>query len=110
MLAVDRDPLAAGEGREVDPVPGAAEANLDPLVDQGLAVHPLAEAGLVEDVDRPLFQHAGADAVLDVLPAAVLDDNRLDAFAREQVREQEPGRPRPHDSHLRALLQHQRQP
>src|SRR4051794_1714267 len=76
----------------------AVEAQLDALVDEALAVQAIAEAGLREQLDRALLEHAGADAVLDVLAAAVLEDDGVDPLEVEEVREQEPGGARAHDS------------
>ena len=56
-----------------------------PVVDEPLALQPLADAGLDEQVDDRLLEDAGADARLDVLAAPVLEDDRLDALAVEEV-------------------------
>src|SRR5262245_39521114 len=58
------------------------------------------KAGVREQPDGALLEHAGADAVLDVLAAAVLEHDRLDALEVEEVREQQAGRPGSHDSDL----------
>ena len=79
-LPVDRDRLAAGERRHVDPVPLARELQLDAVVHEALACQPLAHARLGEEIDDALLEHARADARLDVLAAAVLEDHRLDAL------------------------------
>ena len=50
-------------------MPLAVELELDPVVDDALALHPLADAGLAQQIDGALLEHAGADAVLDVLAA-----------------------------------------
>ena len=52
--------------------------------------------------DGALLQHARADALLDVLAAARLEHDRVDALELEQLRQHEPGRPRAHDADLRA--------
>ena len=56
----------------------------------------------VEQVDRALFENAGADALLHVLAALRLDHDGLDALQVEQVREQQAGRSGADDAHLRA--------
>ena len=79
----------------------AVELEVDAAVDDALAVQPLADAGVAEQVDRALLEHAGADPLLDVLARAVLEHDRLDPLAREQLREREPGRARADDGDLR---------
>ena len=59
----------------------------------------------VEQVDRALLEHAGADALLDVLAAAGLQHDRLDALGLQQLREHQSRRPGADDPDLRA---HQR--
>ena len=98
LLAVHRDAAAAGQLGEVDPVPAPGEAQLDAVVHEPLALHPVAEPALDQQVDRALLEHAGADALLQVRAAAHLEHHRLDALLVEQVREQQPGRPGPHDA------------
>ena len=82
----------------------AAEAQLDAVVEQAFAAHPLADAGFGEEVDRALLQHAGAHAMLDVLAVARFEHHGLDARAVQEVRQHESGRPRAEDADLRALL------
>ena len=48
-----------------------------------------------------MLQHACAHAVLDVIAAARLDDDGLDALEMEQMRKQQPGRPGADDADLR---------
>ena len=100
-LPVDDDRLA-GQLVEGDPVPLAVELELDPVVDDPLALHPPAHAGLRQQVGGPLLEHARANARLDVVAAAVLDHDRIDPLAVEQVGERQPGRPRADDPDLRA--------
>jgi hypothetical protein len=104
LLPVDGDRLAAGQRREVDPVPLPAEPELDPLVDHPLRVEAVRDPCLGEAVDRPLLEHPGAHALLDVLARAGLDDHRGDAAQLEQPREHQAGRPRSDDAHLRLHL------
>ena len=46
---------------------------------------------LAEQIDRALLQHAGADTLLDIVAAARLEHDRLDARDLEQPRQREPG-------------------
>ena len=91
-LAVDDDRPAAGELAQRDPVPLAVELELDPVVDDPLAPQAVADPGRDEQVDGALLEHAGPDALLDVLAAAVLEHDGLDPRLLEQAAEREPGR------------------
>ena len=61
-----------------------------------------ADPGVDEEVGDRLLEHAGADAVLDVVAAPVLQHDRLDALAVEEVREREACGPGADDPDLRA--------
>ena len=79
----------------------AAELEMDAAVDDALPVGALADARVAEQVDRALLEHAGADPVLDVVAAAALEHDRLDARAVEQLGEREAGRAGADDPDLR---------
>ena len=81
-------------------MPAPVEAQLEAVVDEALAVQALGDAGLVEQVDGRLLEHAGAHARLDVLARARLEHDRLDALQVQQVGQQQPGRAGPHDPDL----------
>ena len=100
-LSVDDDRAPVGQLGQRDVMALAVELEIDPVVDDSLAIHPLSDAGVPEQLDRALLEHACADAVLDVLAAAGLEDDALDAGDLEQPRERQPGRPRADDSDLR---------
>ena len=78
----------------------AAEAQLDALVDHPLAVQALRHAGLIEQVDGALLEHAGAHAPLDVVARAQLEHDGVDPAQLEQAGEDEPGRPGSDDRDL----------
>ena len=99
-LPVDDD-AAPGQVGQRDPMALAVELELDAVVDDPLALHPLADARLDEEVGGALLEHAGADALLDVLAAAGLEHDRLDPLALEQPREHQAGRARADDADLR---------
>ena len=80
----------------------AVELELDPVVDDPLAQHAVSHAGLDEEIRRPLLEHAGADPVLDVVAAPVLEDDGFDPLELEQPGQRQPGRPGADDRHLRA--------
>jgi hypothetical protein len=102
-LAVDDD-RAAGQLLHRHVVPLAAELEVDAPVDDPVGVHPRAHAGVPQQVGGALLEHAGADALLDVLAAAALEDDRLDPLAGEQLRERQAGGPGADDADLRAHL------
>jgi hypothetical protein len=68
-----------------------------------LAREPRADADLVHQVDRALLEHAGADALDDVLLAPVVDDYGIDAALVQQVAEHEAGGAGPDNADLGAL-------
>jgi len=63
----------------------SVEAQLDALMYEALAVEPIGEAELGEQVNRSLLEDAGADSLLDVLAAAVLEDDAIDALTLQEV-------------------------
>jgi len=77
-LAVDRHAFAAREAREIDPVAASFETKRDALVEESLALQPLAESRLDQDVTRPLLDDPGPHPVLAVPPALPLEDDRFD--------------------------------
>ncbi len=89
MLCVDGDRAASVELVQIDAMPAAGEAQLNPMVYQSLPAHAVADSGRVQQVHRALLEHSGADSLLDVLAALGLDDHRIDAFEVEQVRKQQ---------------------
>jgi hypothetical protein len=71
-------------------------------VNHALALQPLADAGFDEEPHGSVLEDAGADALLDVLAASILEDDGLDPLELQQVAEEQPGGPRPDDSDLSA--------
>ena len=78
------------------------ETQLDAVMDDALAVSRSADADLRQQIDGSLLEHAGPDALLDVLAAARLEDDGVDALQVQQVREHETRRPGADDRYLRA--------
>src|SRR5450759_2699579 len=66
------------------------------------ALHALADARLAQQIGGPMLDQPGADAVLDVIAAAILDDDALDTREVQQPRQHQPGRPCPDNADLRA--------
>ncbi len=59
------------------------------MVDDPFALHPLAHAGLGQQVGDALFEHSRPDPRLDVLAAPVLEHDRVDPLQVQEVREHE---------------------
>ena len=85
----------------------ATKAEVNAVVRHALALHTLADPGLDQKITRPLLDEAGADAVLDVIAAAVFENDGFDAREMQEVREHQSGGPCPDDADLRA---HRRRP
>ena len=100
LLRVDGDRAAAGQLGQIDAVPAPAEAEPDAIVPQSLALQTLADAGFDHQVHRALLQHARAHPIFDVLAAAALQNDRLDASQVQQMREHQAGRSRPDNTDL----------
>ena len=105
-LPVDDDRPAAGELAHRHVVPLGLELEMDAVVDDALAVEALGDSAAVEQVDGALLQHAGADARLDVVAAPVLEHDRLDTGAVQQLRERQSGRACADDRDLCARAAH----
>ena len=102
MLAVDHD-LLAGQSLQLDPVVGARESQVDARMHHALTVHAIADARGPQGVGTLMLQHAGTDPVLDVLPAAALQDHGVDPVGGQQVREHQARGPSANDGDLRTL-------
>ena len=76
------------------------EPKLDPVMDQRLAIQPVGEAGLAEELDRRLLEHACPDALFDVLAAARFQHDGPDALQVQEMRQHEAGRAGPDDPYL----------
>ena len=100
-LAIDRHRLA-GQRLEVDAAAHAVERDLGPVMDEALALQPRAGARLVDQRDRALFEHAGADAAEHIVLRFLFEDDRLDAGAGQQLAEQQSGGTRTDNDNLRA--------
>ena len=91
---------AAGEVVEVDVVPLAVELQVDAAVLDPLGVHPAGQPELAQQRGDVVLEHAGALAGLDVLAAAVLQDDGVHARPGQQLPEQQPGRAGTDDADL----------
>ena len=106
VLAVDRDPAAAGQRGHVNPMPAPRKRDVNAVVPHAFAHQPLADARVAEQVHRPLLEDAGADPIDHVFPGPVLDDDGIDSRTPEQVSEHQPGGPGSHDPDLRPHYRH----
>ena len=86
VLPVERDRPAAGELLEVDAVMATRPAQLDAVVHRALLGHPVADAGVAQQLRNVVLQDAGADGRLDRLAAARVEDDRVDPLERQEVR------------------------
>ena len=86
---------------EVEPVDVAVDADIDSPMRQAFALHARADTRLNQQVRRPMLHQPGADAVIDVLFAAVLDDDGLDALQVQEPRQHQAGGARSDDADLR---------
>src|SRR6478735_1953377 len=100
VLPVDRDRSAAREAGHVDVMAFTREGEIDAAMDQSLALESRADADVGHQVDGPLFEHAGANPLDHVIPTPVLEDDRVDTGAMEQVTEHQSGRAGADDSNL----------
>ena len=85
MLGIDGDAFPAGQLLEVNAMAAPVEAQLNSVVNKAFALHPLTHTHLGEQVDRALFQHAGAHTLFHILPAAVLDYDGFDSLQVEEL-------------------------
>src|SRR5262245_21944902 len=93
LLRVHRDRAAAGQAGKVDAMAAPAEAQFDAAMNESLSPHAFSRAAFAKQVRRRLLEHTGANALLDVLPAAIFENDRLDALQMQEVRKQQPRRP-----------------
>src|SRR5271166_3767155 len=90
-LAVNGDGLA-GQLAEIDALPPSAKADLDAVMNETLAMKPVADAGAVEQTDRPVLDQAGANTAQHIFAAALLENDVGDAVDLKQLPEEQAGR------------------
>ncbi len=69
----------------------AAERQVDAVVTEALACEAPADPDVAHEVNGGLLEHAGAHALDDVLLAAILEDDRIDAAQMQQLPEHQAG-------------------
>ena len=105
-LAVDDDRAPTRQLGEVQVVALAGELQVDAAVHDPLALHARPDPCPDERVDRPLLEHAGADPLLDVVPAPILQHDRVDSRAVQELRERQSRRACADDRNLRTRAGH----
>jgi hypothetical protein len=68
---------------QVNVVATAVAQDVETPVRQALGMHAGADPGFVEQVDRDLFENAGADAAEDVVAGLGFEDYGIDAGAMQ---------------------------
>jgi hypothetical protein len=91
-----------GQLAEVNVPALAVKLQVDAPMFEALLVEPAGQASLAQQCDAAVLEHARSLAGLTVLPAADLDQYRVDAAQREQMRKQQPSRPGADDANLSA--------
>ena len=66
-----------------------AEGELDPVMDQPLAVRAGSDADLIEQRHRPLFEQAGADAAEHIVRRLAFQDDVVNSVAVQQLAQQQ---------------------
>src|SRR3979490_704420 len=78
LLAVDND-APARQLLEINPVALTVESQMNTSVLETFAIEPFTDARVLQELRRALFEAACAHSSLDVLAAATLDHDRIDA-------------------------------
>ena len=65
----------------------ARKIQFETVMNQPLPAHSFADAGLIQRIDRSLFQHAGADAAFDIFAAVLFQNDRVDTLLMKEVPE-----------------------
>src|SRR5215469_2337027 len=86
VLGIDRDSLPARQVREIDPMSSPVEAQLDPLMNEPLALQAFPNTRFDQQINRALLQYTRPYPFFDVLPAAVLDDDVIDSLEIQKMR------------------------
>ncbi len=87
-LPVDGDGLAH-QALQRDPMAPPLEADRHAIVHQTFLVQARGHTGTIENIDRALLEHTGANATEHVLGAAPLENHRVDALPQQQLPQEE---------------------
>jgi hypothetical protein len=99
-LPIDHHDLAVRVPGKIDPFEPAVESNVDPFMDQALAIHALACFCLPQQICHALFDHPCPDATRHIFATATLQDHRVDALKVQQPRQQKPRGARTNNANL----------
>jgi len=94
---------ASGQALKVDPVGLSGETQLDPVVNEPLATDAATNVQIRHQIDNGLLEHSRANGLFDIVPTAAFEHNRVNPVSREQKRQRQARRARPHDPYLRPL-------
>ena len=93
-LAVDHHLFAAGQCQQVDAVAASFKhrgAQRETAVHKPFPVHSRANTCGIQQIDRALLQHPGADTGLNIALAALLNDDSVNARLVKKLSQQMPG-------------------
>ena len=85
VLAVDHHMLANEVG-EIDPMIDAIEPHDHTRMQHAFLPHARTDSRVVQQLLGTVFQHARANAVLDIVPRTSLEHDELDALQVQQMR------------------------
>jgi hypothetical protein len=85
MLTVHRHCLSLSQVGQVDAMKFTQKTEIDPFVAKSFLFQPLADSGVDEKLNRPMFQNARPDSRFDIRPTPFLENNRLDPMQIEQL-------------------------
>ena len=104
VLSVDGHRAPSGQPAQIDAMSTAAEAQFDPVMHETQTLHPLADAGFIQQVDGALLEQPGANALFCISAAANLEHDGFDAGKMQQVRQHQPSRSRANNPDLCATV------
>ena len=79
-----------------------AEAQIDSLMNQAFAFHPLADSHFSQQVDSALLQQAGAHSLLTVFAAVRFKHDGFNSTKMQQLGKHQTGRPGANNPYLSA--------
>ncbi len=80
----------------------AVEREFGTVMEDAFSIHAGVDAEVTEEIDRALFEHAGADAAEHVVGALAFEDHRVDPGFFQKPAERQAGRAGADDRNLRA--------
>ena len=104
LLPVDGDAAPTRQLTERYALPNAVETQVDAVVLNAFAAHPVSQSEFVEQVDSVLFQQPRPNPRFDIVPAAVFQNYRVDPLPGQQQREHQPRRSCANYTNLRLVI------